>query len=131
VESIHVGESVPTARLCPEQPPQEVVPPLPGLTRYPGSGSRSRSGSHPGGTSPSPRSAVRKAVVGSPVASLLPATQVAHAVVAGLLGLELLANLDGDRTAALALFDRARLIAALLDVTGPAFTTETPTGDQP
>jgi len=76
-------------------------------------------------------SAVRKAVVGSPVASLLPATQVAHAVVAGLLGLELLANLDGDRTAALALFDRARLIAALLDVTGPAFTTETPTGDQP
>jgi AcrR family transcriptional regulator len=37
----------------------------------------------------------------------LPA-EVAHGVVAGFLGLELLANLDGDRTGALALFDRAR-----------------------
>lgn len=76
-------------------------------------------------------SAARKAVAGSPVASLLPAKDLAHAVVAGFLGLELLANLDGDRTAALALFDRARLIAGLLDVTGAAFTTQSPTGDQP
>lgn len=63
-------------------------------------------------------SAVRRALVGSPVALVLPAKEIAHAVVAGFLGLELLASLDGDRTAALALFDRARLVAGLLDLTG-------------
>jgi len=63
-------------------------------------------------------SAVRNAVAGSPVELLLPAREVAHAVVAGFLGLELLASLDGDRTAALDLFERARLIAGLLDLTG-------------
>jgi AcrR family transcriptional regulator len=65
--------------------------------------------------------AVRKAVKGSPVAMLLPAKELAHGVVAGFLGLELLASLDGDRAAALALFDRARLIAGLLDLTGGPF----------
>jgi hypothetical protein len=39
--------------------------------------------------------------------------EAAHAVVALYLGLELLAQLDGDRTAALALFARARQLAAL------------------
>ena len=63
-------------------------------------------------------SAVRRGMVGSPVALLLPAKEIAHAVVAGFLGLELLASLDGDRTAALALFDRARLVAGLLDLSG-------------
>lgn len=63
-------------------------------------------------------SAVRRALVGSPVALVLPAKEIAHAVVAGFLGLELLASLDGDRAAALALFDRARLVAGLLDLTG-------------
>jgi AcrR family transcriptional regulator len=53
----------------------------------------------------------------SPMAALLPADEIAHALVAGLLGLELLANLDGDRDAALAMFDRARAVAALLDAT--------------
>ena len=62
--------------------------------------------------------AVRRALVGSPVAMVLPAKEIAHAVVAGFLGLELLASLDGDRAAAPALFDRARLIAGLLDPTG-------------
>lgn len=76
-------------------------------------------------------SAVRTSVAGSPVASLLPAKELAHAVVAGFLGLELLANLDGDRTAALALFDRARLIAGLLDLTGGGFTSNDSTGDTP
>ena len=33
----------------------------------------------------------------------------------GILGLEMLANLDGDRTGALALFDRAHAVAGLLD----------------
>lgn len=62
--------------------------------------------------------AVGRALAGSPVAMVLPAKEIAHAVVAGLLGLELLASLDGDRAAALALFDRARLVAGLLDLTG-------------
>lgn len=75
-------------------------------------------------------SAVREAVAGSPVASLVPTKEVAHAVVAGFLGLELLANLDGDREAALTLFDRTRAIAGLLDLTGAAFT-QSPTGDLP
>lgn len=64
--------------------------------------------------------AVRQALAGSPLALLVPPKEAAHAVVAGFLGLELLANLDGDRTAALALFDRARTLAALLDVVGTA-----------
>jgi AcrR family transcriptional regulator len=75
-------------------------------------------------------SAVRKALAGSPVALLLPAKEIAHGVVAGFLGLELLASLDGDRAAALALFDRARMIAGLLDMTGGALSGNGPTGDQ-
>ena len=59
--------------------------------------------------------AVRGVLAASPVAPLLPAEEAAHAVVAGLLGLEMLANLDGDRAAALALFDRARAVADVLD----------------
>jgi AcrR family transcriptional regulator len=72
--------------------------------------------------------AVRGVLAASPVAQLLPAEEAAHAVVAGILGLEMLASLDGDRAAALALFDRAlalgdvldrlRPIAALLDLGG-------------
>lgn len=74
-------------------------------------------------------SAVRKAAAGSPVELLLPAKEVAHGVVAGFLGLELLANLDGDRAPALALFERARLVAGLLDLTG-ALPTRDRSGDQ-
>lgn len=75
-------------------------------------------------------SAVRTAVAGSPVASLVPAAELAHGVVAGLLGLELLADLDGDRSAALALFDRARAVAGLLDLIGPAATPAAPEGSE-
>jgi AcrR family transcriptional regulator len=75
-------------------------------------------------------SAVHKALVGSPVALVLPAKELAHAVMAGFLGLELLASLDGDRAAALTLFDRARLIAGFLDLTGGALPTDHSTGDQ-
>jgi hypothetical protein len=64
------------------------------------------------------RAAVGQALGRSPVARLLPAPEAAHAVVAGFLGLEMLASLDGDRAAALALFDRARSLARLLDATG-------------
>jgi AcrR family transcriptional regulator len=62
--------------------------------------------------------AVRRAVSRSPLARMLPPAEAAHAVVAGFLGLELLTSLDGDRSAALDLFDRARSIARLLDVAG-------------
>jgi AcrR family transcriptional regulator len=59
--------------------------------------------------------AVRGVLAASPVAQLLPAEEAAHAVVAGILGLEMLASLDGDRAAALALFDRARVVGEALD----------------
>jgi AcrR family transcriptional regulator len=62
--------------------------------------------------------AVRGVLAASPAASLVPARDVAHAVVAGILGLELLASLDGDQASALALFDRARTLARLLDAVG-------------
>jgi AcrR family transcriptional regulator len=62
--------------------------------------------------------AVRQSMTASPLAALLPAPEVAHGVVAGFLGLEMLASLDGDPSAALALFDRAALLAGLLDLTG-------------
>jgi AcrR family transcriptional regulator len=60
--------------------------------------------------------AVRKALSGSPAARLLPPADAAHAIVAGFLGLEMLAMLDGDTTAAMAVFGRARSFARLLDV---------------
>jgi AcrR family transcriptional regulator len=61
--------------------------------------------------------AARQAVGRSALARLLPPGEAAHAVVAGFLGLELLASLDGDRSAAMVLFDRARALARLLDAT--------------
>jgi AcrR family transcriptional regulator len=61
--------------------------------------------------------AAQQAVGRSPLARLLPPEEAAHAVVAGFLGLELLASLDGDRSAAMVLFDRARALARLLDAT--------------
>lgn len=60
--------------------------------------------------------AVRTALNGSPAARLLPAADAAHAIVAGFLGLEMLAMLDGDGSAATAVFGRARSVARLLDV---------------
>ena len=62
--------------------------------------------------------AIRAALASSPLARLLPARDAAHAVVAGFLGLELLASAGGDRAAALALFDRGRTLATLLDLAG-------------
>ena len=64
--------------------------------------------------------AVRGALGGTPLAAVVPADDMAHAVVALYLGLEMLAHLDGDRRPALALFDRARQVAALLGVLGGA-----------
>ncbi len=65
--------------------------------------------------------AVRRALTGSPVGMLVPAEELAHGVVAGFLGLELLASLDDNVAAALALFDRAHQLAGLLELAGAAF----------
>jgi len=58
--------------------------------------------------------AVAKASAGWPLRSMLPVGDIAHAIVAGVLGLELLASLDGDRTHATALLDHATGIALLM-----------------
>jgi len=50
---------------------------------------------------------------GSPLGGVLPAEEVAHAVVALYLGLEMLSHLEGDAGPALALFARAKQVAAL------------------
>ena len=62
--------------------------------------------------------AIRRALGRSAAARLLPPAEMAHALVAGFLGLELLTSLDGDRAAALAVFDRARSLARVADVLG-------------
>ncbi len=49
----------------------------------------------------------------SPIGALVAPEEVAHALVALYLGLELLSLLDGDRTPALALFDQIRRLAPL------------------
>ena len=54
----------------------------------------------------------------TPLAAMIRGEEIAHAIVALYLGLEMLASLDGDRAAALALFDLARRAASLLDVLG-------------
>src|ERR1700677_245077 len=59
------------------------------------------------------QTAMRDVLASPPVP--LPAEQAAHAVVAGILGLELLAHLDGDQERALAVFDQARAAGELLD----------------
>jgi AcrR family transcriptional regulator len=61
--------------------------------------------------------AVNKVSAGWPLQSLLPVGDIAHAVVAGVLGLELLASLDADHTRATALLDHASGIAFLLSAT--------------
>jgi AcrR family transcriptional regulator len=68
--------------------------------------------------------AVRGVLAESPLASVLEPDVAAHAIVALYLGLEMLAHLDGDREAATALFERARLLASLVSTLGPAFDPE-------
>lgn len=62
--------------------------------------------------------AMRRVLGRSAAARVLPPGDAAHALMAGFLGLEMLASLDGDREAALAVFDRAKSLARLLDVLG-------------
>lgn len=52
----------------------------------------------------------------SPLLQMLPAPEVAHAVVALYLGLELLSHLDGDRGRAMELFAQAQRLAPVADL---------------
>jgi len=52
----------------------------------------------------------------SALTSVIPPGDIAHAVVAMYVGLEMLGHLDGDRGPALALFEHARALAALFSV---------------
>ena len=60
------------------------------------------------------RDAISSALDGSPLGSVLPADEVAYAIVALYLGIEILSELDGDRAPAQALFSRAGTLAGLL-----------------
>jgi AcrR family transcriptional regulator len=51
----------------------------------------------------------------TPFASVVPAADAAYAIVALYLGLELLSHLDGDRSRALSLFERARSLLGLFE----------------
>ncbi len=64
------------------------------------------------------RDAIAGVLEGSPLSSLVPVDEVAFAVVALYLGLEMLTQLDGDRKPADALFAQVRMVAGLL--AGPA-----------
>jgi AcrR family transcriptional regulator len=66
------------------------------------------------------RKAIDSVVGRTPLASLLPSGELAHGAVALYLGLELLSHLDGDRAAALSLFERAKQVAPLVEVLGLA-----------
>jgi AcrR family transcriptional regulator len=65
-------------------------------------------------------SALRSALMNTPLSALLPPEEIAHGVVALYLGLEMLAHLDGDRSKVLALFDKVRQMTALLGAFGGA-----------
>jgi AcrR family transcriptional regulator len=60
--------------------------------------------------------ALEQAFGSSPFGGSVAPTEIAHAVVALYLGLELLSHLDGDRSPALVLFGRARQLATLADL---------------
>jgi AcrR family transcriptional regulator len=65
------------------------------------------------------------ASLGPPLDSVLPPGDVAYAIVALYLGLEMLTHLDGDRARALGLFAHAKNLAGLLE----AFTPASPLGE--
>jgi AcrR family transcriptional regulator len=68
--------------------------------------------------------AVRDTLADTPFASLVAPEEVAHGIVALYLGLEMLAHLDGDRSAAVTLFERARQFAGLVSALGGASATK-------
>jgi len=75
--------------------------------------------------------AIEQSIGATPFGSLLPSEEVALAVVALYLGLEMLSHLDDARTPALALFDRARTLATLLGAIGSPMAVPTPSAGIP
>jgi len=72
------------------------------------------------------RAAVADSLGDSTLGQLLPSEDVAYAIVALYLGLEMLSHLDGDRGPALALFAQAEQLARLFEtMTGASRTEET------
>jgi AcrR family transcriptional regulator len=67
--------------------------------------------------------ALRGVLAGTPLSTVVEPEVAAHVTVALYLGLEMLAHLDGDRSAALAMFARARQLAALAEGLGAAMPT--------
>ena len=70
------------------------------------------------------RSTIESALRDSPLHGVLPSDDVAYAVVALYLGLEMLSHLEGDPDPALALFVHARRIASLFEATPPSASTK-------
>jgi AcrR family transcriptional regulator len=64
-------------------------------------------------------SAVSSALADSPLRAMVPTGEVAHAIVALYLGLEMLANLDGDRGRATALFGHLALLVSAFEALSP------------
>jgi hypothetical protein len=64
------------------------------------------------------RTAIESTFDGSPLGAVIPADDVAYAVVALYLGLEMLSHLNGDRAPAVALFSHAKNLAGLLAALG-------------
>ncbi len=71
------------------------------------------------------RSAIEDSIGGTPLGAVVPAGDMAHAVVALYLGLEMLSHLDGDRQPALRLFALAGQLAALLEMASAPSTSTT------
>jgi AcrR family transcriptional regulator len=68
--------------------------------------------------------AIAAGLAGSPLGSVMPVGDLAYAVVALYLGLEMLSHLDGDRSQALLLFRHAGQLAPLLELFGKRSTHE-------
>jgi AcrR family transcriptional regulator len=72
------------------------------------------------------RQAIASTLGASALGSLIPPGDAAHGIVALYLGLELLTHLDGDRAPALALFDHAKQLVALVEALGGGFLSPSP-----
>ena len=72
------------------------------------------------------RRALERSTAGTPLTSMLPVGDLAHAVVALYLGLEMLSHLNGERDRALALFSHAKQLAGLLEAPGGPAAKEAP-----
>jgi AcrR family transcriptional regulator len=72
------------------------------------------------------QAAIERTLEGSPLGTLVPSADVAYAVVALYLGLEMLSHLDGNREPALDLFAHARQFAQLLEAVSGTDSSEVP-----